>query len=1100
VSELEFRVLGTMEVWRRTEPVVIGRGSTVNLLAGLLVSANTVVSSGRLAEIAWGDGQPQHPRAALCNKVSRLRRILGEETVTTVGDGYLLQLDPGQLDLQRFDDRILAARGTPDAETAGVLEEAISLWRGTPLSNTDCPFLQEEIVSPLVERYLTACETWAAATLRLERPNQVVARIGPLVAAHPFRESLTRQLMLALHQAGRSAEALKAYAALRGALRDELGTDPSAPLQDLCTTILRGTVPETKLAPATSSRERPRWAVRGPRPARLIGRDGDQRSLAEAVRGYPAVTVVGAPGVGKTELALTTAQGLWTQFPDGVAVAELGTIPAQDGDVAPALSRLILSAVGCPADSAHPSPEAVLLGLHPRGVLLVLDNAEHIRAACARMVDLITRSCPKTRIITTSRRPLGFSGERVVTVAPLEPGPAADLLRLRAAELGSEDLAADPEGLARLSGLLDGLPLAVELAAARLRTTPLRTLIRQLTIRQDILTINGRPGLAHQHGLPDTLDWSYQMLDKPSRTLLTRLAAFDGPFRTEDAERACSALPLREPDIAALLSDLADNSLVHTTGSGSGRSYRLLGPIREFAVGQELDDAGAAGSAFDRLAAFAGKRGGQDAGISLCTVEVHISLVGRRDLTGEIYRQLRAAITTGKLRAGEALPSTRELASRLSVSRGTVATAYDRLGGEGFVTSQVGAGTFVSEGAVRSEPEGGTADGKLRPKPVWEDIPVASAVYPPARYEFRSGLPDLSRFPFQVWRRLMAHSLRASALGPAGYGNPLGEEALKAAIARHLQSSRGVTVTPEQVTITNGTQQAIHLIARVLLSQGDHVALEDPGYLPARWAFDTMGMEVTGVPVDDHGLVVDALPASARLVYVTPSHQYPLGPVMSLPRRGALLDWADRHDAAIIEDDYDSEFRYGGRPIEPLRTLDTSGRVIYAGSFSKSMLPALRVGFIAAPPALSRALQTAKFITDWHTALPTQLALARFIDEGHLARHIHKMRGIYEERHNLISEVITTGPLSRHLTLIPSAAGLHISAIARRASAEELSAVTRRALTADVAVQPLSGFPVTPTSRAGLIIGYGAIEANDIREGLSLLGRAFDDGSAPATW
>jgi predicted ATPase len=305
--------------------------------------------------------------------------------------------------------------------------------------------------------------------------------------------------------------------------------------------------------------------------------------VAEAVRGYRAVTVVGAPGAGKTELALHTAQSLRTQFADGVAVAELGTIPAGDADVMPALARLLVRAAGCPADSAHPRLEALLLGLHSRELLLVLDNAEHISAACARMVDLITRSCPKTRIITTSRRPLGFSGERVVTLAPLYPAPAAELLRLRAAALARDDLAADPQGLARLGDLLDGLPLAIELAAARLRTTSLQTLIRQVATRQDILAIEGRPGLAHQRGLPDTLAWSYQMLDKPSRVLLARLAAFDGPFRTEDAERDCSAPPLREPDIAALLSDLADNSLVHTAGDGASRSYRLLAPIRAFA-------------------------------------------------------------------------------------------------------------------------------------------------------------------------------------------------------------------------------------------------------------------------------------------------------------------------------------------------------------------------------------------------------------------------------------------------------------------------------------------------------------------------------------
>jgi predicted ATPase/DNA-binding SARP family transcriptional activator len=587
VSELEFRVLGTLEVWRGAEPVVIGRGATLNLLAGLLAWANTVVPSERLAEIAWGGGQPQHPRAALHTKVSRLRRILGEETVTTVGDGYLLQADPKQLDLQRFDARILAASGAPDAEAAGILEEAIALWRGTPLSNTDSLLLQEEVVSPVVERYLMACESWAAASLRLERPSQVVARIAPLVAAHPFRESLTGQLMLALHQAGRSADALKAYEALRGALREELGADPGAPLQGRYLTILRGTVPETS-SPVRATRERPRWAGRGPRPVRLIGRDTGQQALAEAVRGYRAVTVVGAPGVGKTELALHTAQGLWTQFADGVAVAELGTIPAQGTDVMPALTRLIARAAGCPADSAHPCLETLLRGLHSRELLLVLDNAEHIRAACARMVDLITCSCRKVRIITTSRRPLGFSGERVVPVAPLDPGSAQELLRVRATELGSDDLAADPQGLAQLGGLLDGLPFMLELAAARLRTTPLQTLIRQVVTRPGILTIEGRPGLSHQRGLCDTLTWSYQMLDRPSRVLLTRLATFGGPFRAEDAERACSAPPLREPDIAALLSDLADSSLVHTTGNGASRSYRLLAPIREFAIGAAL--------------------------------------------------------------------------------------------------------------------------------------------------------------------------------------------------------------------------------------------------------------------------------------------------------------------------------------------------------------------------------------------------------------------------------------------------------------------------------------------------------------------------------
>jgi len=478
---------------------------------------------------------------------------------------------------------------------------------------------------------------------------------------------------------------------------------------------------------------------------------------------------------------------------------------------------------------------------------------------------------------------------------------------------------------------------------------------------------------------------------------------------------------------------------------------------------------------------------------TVAPVEVHVSLIGRTDLAGEIYRQLRAAIIAGRLRPGEPLPPTRELARRLSVSRGTVAVAYDRLSGEGFVAARVGAGTFVTPSAARGEPAAGAADTRLRPRPVWDRIPVATAFAAPARYEFRTGLPDAGRFPFQTWRRLMDRELRASAVGRGEYGDPAGHPGLRAAIARHVGVSRGVVTTPGQVTVTSGTQQALDVIARVLLAPGQRVAVEDPGYAPARRLFQSLGLEVTGVPVDEHGLVVDALPADARLVYVTPSHQYPLGTVLSLARRAALLGWADRQDAAIIEDDYDSEFRFASRPIEPLCTLDAHGRVIYVGSFSKSMLPTLRVGFVIAPPALGGALRAAKYVTDWHTALSTQAALAAFIDEGHLARHIRKMRAVYRRRHDLIIETIT-GQLSAYLAPIPSAAGLHVSAAARAAPAAELTRVAGRALAAGVAVQPLSVFRVTQPARAGLALGYGAIETGDIGEGLRRLGQAFRYG------
>ena len=233
--------------------------------------------------------------------------------------------------------------------------------------------------------------------------------------------------------------------------------------------------------------------------------------------------------------------------------------------------------------------------------------------------------------------------------------------------------------------------------------------------------------------------------------------------------------------------------------------------------------------------------------------------------------------------------------------------------------------------------------------------------------------------------------------------------------------------TPDDIVVTNGFQQAIDLVARVLLAPGDRVAVEDPGYPPPRSLLRTMGMDVVPVPVDAEGLVVDALPDDARAVIVTPSHQFPLGHVMSLPRRLALLRWAERTDAAIIEDDYDTEFRFGGRPIEPLQSLDAGGRVLYCGSFSKTLLPSLRLGFLVAPASLRAALRAAKYVADWSTSTPQQLALARFIDGGWFARHLRSMRTLYRERHELISGVLRAEPSP--LELVPSAAGLHLAAL-----------------------------------------------------------------------
>ena len=254
-----------------------------------------------------------------------------------------------------------------------------------------------------------------------------------------------------------------------------------------------------------------------------------------------------------------------------------------------------------------------------------------------------------------------------------------------------------------------------------------------------------------------------------------------------------------------------------------------------------------------------------------------------------------------------------------------------------------------------------------------------------------------------------------------------------------------------------------------------------------RWA-----ARVIGVPVDSEGLVVEALPAEARAVYVTPSHQYPLGVAMSLSRRRALLTWAEHNNAVVVEDDYDSEFRFGGRPLEPLQTLDSTGRVVYVGTFSKTLLPTLRLGFMVVPPSLREAANKAKHVTDWHTATIAQSALARFIDEGAFARHIRRMSRTYGERHEVLTAAIKSN-FGDYLDLVPSSTGLHIAAYARRASIDHIDAIASRAFDLGVAIQP---FRVEGEPQGGIMLGYGAIETGRIAEGLRRLRRCFDERAA----
>ncbi|MCW2798358.1 PLP-dependent aminotransferase family protein [Nocardioides sp.] len=469
-------------------------------------------------------------------------------------------------------------------------------------------------------------------------------------------------------------------------------------------------------------------------------------------------------------------------------------------------------------------------------------------------------------------------------------------------------------------------------------------------------------------------------------------------------------------------------------------------------------------------------------------MDLAVDLSTRGDRSTAIYRALLAAIRSGRLGAGDRLPPTRDLARDLGVSRNTVATAYERLAAEGYLEARVGAGTYVTDAAATARPRRRPA--ALRPRRGWHFTPLAvSGQAPKPAHDFRVGIPDASLFPFDTWRRLVAAELRAGAHSPGTYADPAGHPPLREAIVRYLALSRGLSADADDVLVTHGTQQALDLIARVLVEPGDTVAVEDPGYPFAREVFASYGAHVVPVPVDGDGLVVDRIPDRARIVFTTPSHQFPLGPPLSLERRLALLEFADRHRVAVIEDDYDSEFRFTERPLETLHALDETGRVIYVGTFSKSLVPALRAGYLVAPPTLRAALCGARQLADGYGSLPDQAALAHFLADGMLGRHLRRARTVYGERRALTIEGIET-LLAEHLELVPSAAGLHVAALLRDPAVPDVE-VVGLAAAEGVVVEALSSYG---GRRPGLVFGYGAAETASITPGLALLRTILGQG------
>ena len=466
----------------------------------------------------------------------------------------------------------------------------------------------------------------------------------------------------------------------------------------------------------------------------------------------------------------------------------------------------------------------------------------------------------------------------------------------------------------------------------------------------------------------------------------------------------------------------------------------------------------------------------------------------------QVYESLRAAILSGRLGPGTRLPSTRAAARELGVARNTVVAVFEQLADEGFVSSRVGQGTRVAEvdAAVlrrsmrNSGSRAGAATGERTRARTGTDTGRAAQVASASLSErgralagvergsvavgaFQTGLPDLASFPHQAWARLLARHARAPAVDRLGYGDAAGDPHLRAAIAAYVAAARGVNCTPAQVIVVTGAQAALDLAARMLLDPGDRAWLEEPGYPGARAALLAAGARIEPVPVDAAGMDVAAGQAScpgARLAYITPSCQYPVGSTLVLERRLRLLDWAGRAAAFVIEDDYDSEYRYRGRPIASVQGLDPHGRVVYVGTFAKTMLPALRVGYLIVPERLQRAFAAAVRNTGQTAPQPLQGALAEFIDSGLYGAHVRRMRNRYAQRQALLY-ALAGEHLSELVELAPTDAGMQAAAWLPRGADDH--AVAEAGRRAGLALRPLSPYWVGPGARPGLHLGYAAV-------------------------
>jgi GntR family transcriptional regulator / MocR family aminotransferase len=468
-----------------------------------------------------------------------------------------------------------------------------------------------------------------------------------------------------------------------------------------------------------------------------------------------------------------------------------------------------------------------------------------------------------------------------------------------------------------------------------------------------------------------------------------------------------------------------------------------------------------------------------------------------------LYDEIRTAIVEGRLPPGGRLPSTRSVASQYGVARGTVVAAFDQLAAEGYVEGTIGNGTFVRRMLPQQRAPFLVSPGRrpVTPPPraslSGRGRRLAANPFPylcanRAVETFRLDRPALDVFPARLWSRIAARRLRSSAPALLAHGEPLGFRPLREAIATHVGLTRGLKCTAEQVVITAGTQQSLDLVARLVLDPGDAVWMEDPGYVGATVLLRASGAEVAGIPVDDAGIDSDAgrrrCPA-AKLAYVTPGCQFPLGVGMSLGRRLALLQWAREEGAWIFEDDYDSQLRFSGRPLAALQTLDTTGCVIYSSAFNKMLFPALRLAFLVVPPSLVEAVVAARSILERFPSVLDQATLADFMVEGHLEQHMRRMRDLYTTRFDALVRYARRS-ISDVMEMAPAGAGLQV--VGWLASdIEDDNAACRRAAELGVDSTPLSKLTIDRKMPPALVLGVACADVRAIRRGIDRLGQAL---------